>query len=162
MGHDIGPAPDIRQPAQAAPGHEDDVEQRPPFKHARRVVHVCLNERGTIGEIEFRRKPFCSVDCGWRKVETDNLGSLLCQRQRVAPEMTLQVEDALASDVTQFARLDGEEVSAPIAQRPQIIAGCIQVVRNPLIPVGTVCLEPILCRRYRERGHHSFPWLADP
>jgi hypothetical protein len=150
----IRPAHHVRQPAQAAPGDEDDVEQSTAFEHAWRVVDVCLHEVRPPRELQLVGKAAGRLDRHRREIEPDDVGALLCQGQRVSPEMALEVQDALAANVAELALLDGVE-QAPARPEPvQIVAWCNEMMGDPLVPVRPVCLDPILCRRLR--GRHVF------
>ena len=95
---DIGPNLDIRQPADRPPRREDQIER------ARREF------RGLVDSPfdEFGRQPGLLCEASrdaqgyGREIQPGSHGAAPHEAERVAPDMALQMQDALSLDVAEF------------------------------------------------------------
>ena len=101
MRHDPGPRPDVGQPAEDAARRVDDVEVA--LERRRQVVQVRFDE-ACLREAELDRQRARQLDRRRRDVGAGHPRAQTCPRQRVDPEMALQVEERLARSRRRPAR----------------------------------------------------------
>ena len=147
MGHHPGPAADVGQPVDRAPGDEHAIERRGLRNRRRRIVQVRLDEARPPGEPELGRQRARGRDRGLREVEAHHVRAQLRERQAAAAEVALQMEHAQPLDRPELGRLDRVQPAAPGAQRIELIARRAQMDRDPLVPVGAIGGPPRLVRR---------------
>jgi len=79
--HRFGPARDIGQPVQRAPGHEDEIERSWLGDSPRRVVEIGFDKVRAFGQAEFKREFLRGVDRGVREIKADDFGATLRQTE---------------------------------------------------------------------------------
>jgi hypothetical protein len=124
-----------------------------PTAWTRRIVQVGLDEARPPGEPELVRQPARGRDRRAREIEPDHLGAALRQRQAVAAEVALQMQDAQPRDRAELGLLDRTQPVMPGAQRRDVVERRPQMDRDPLVPVGAVDVAPVLVRH----GHPQAP-----
>ena len=103
---DFGPRPDVRQPADRSPGHENQIETVRLGNGDRRIINIGFDEARPIGEARFpaqgRR---AAAMAGRGKIDADDFGgAALQQHQAVRSEMALQMQNPLSGERRQFLR----------------------------------------------------------
>src|SRR6516225_8115935 len=95
---DPRPMPHIRQPAQDSPRREDEIERA--GSKMRSLFHSPLNEIGLQSDL--LGKVARGVERLLGEVEPSREGAKSHQAERIQPDMTLQMEDTLAADITEL------------------------------------------------------------
>jgi hypothetical protein len=142
--HDLGPAPDVGQPAGGAPAYIYEIERGRPGDRLRRVVEIGADETRTVREPELLRQRRRRPDRGRREVEADHGRPPLRERQRVGAEVALQVEHAEAVDRSELGLLDRVQPAPARAQRREVVARRSEVDADALVPAREVELAPAL------------------
>ena len=93
---DLGPATDVRQPADGAIGGEDDVEFF--FEPVGQGVHIREYEPGLDPSLRGQR--LRRLDCGFREVDAGHDCSFSGPGECIEPEVALEVEHRLAAHVS--------------------------------------------------------------
>ena len=133
-GDDPCPAADVGQPAEDAARRVDDVELVP--ETDRQLVHVRLDEARV--EPEVRRQLARERDRGRREVDAGDLRAEPRPRQRVEPEMALQVEQRLAGHVAEGRDLVGLDPDAALAEAGDVVEVALGVQLRPRVPQALV------------------------
>ena len=137
------PTLDARQPAQRAQAHVGDVE-RLPAQGIRRVLHVGAHERRSIAEACLLRQFAGLADCRRREVDAGDGRAGARPRQRVEPEMALQVDDAQPRDVAESRNLPLSGTGL-FAQPPlDVVEVRPHVDGDALVPVDAVRRASVL------------------
>ena len=116
---DLGPAPDVGQPAGDAPARVDQVERAGLGDGGRRIVEIGLHEARAVGEAELGRESARRIDRRAGEIEPDHRGAALREAERVGAEVALQVQHPQPLHVADLGLLDGIEHAATGAQRPR-------------------------------------------
>ena len=91
-----GPAVEVGQPAERAPGDKGEIETPGLADRVRRVVEVAFDEAGALLQPELGRESARGGDGGRREVDPDHRRAALRERERVGAEVALEVDDPLA------------------------------------------------------------------
>ena len=123
----------------------------------RRVVEVAGHEAGAVGEAELRGEPFGGGDGRGREVDADDLGAALRQRQAVAADMALQVDQPLPGQrpegLAELGLLDRVQPALAAAERREVVAAGCEVHGGELVPMPPV----VGVDRRRIRLHQARP-----
>jgi hypothetical protein len=136
---DARPAPDVRQPAEHALRGEDDIELA--LERRRQVVQVGLHERGRDADVGGERPG--SLDGLGGEVGPGHRCAEPRQRERVEPEMALQVEERLSAhvaDLLAFAVGDPDRARA-VTEGGHVVERRIDVDPRPRVPQAAVLEE---------------------
>ena len=142
MRRDAAPGHDVREPAENATRGVDDVE--PLVEHVRKPVDVGHDEPGGNADIGCERprrrdRLLAEVDAGDRGPETR-------PRERIEPEVALQVKERLPIDATDLLELvfGDPDGSFPVAKRLDVVELGIDVDLRPRVPELAVLAEGLV------------------
>ena len=139
--NDLRPFLHIGQPANGAPGCEDEVERA--RRQVRSLIHGPLDEvrfqAGLIGQAPG------NLQRGAGKIESGDRRAAPYQAQRIPADMALQMQNALAGDVAEFGRFNlVQGVLAGTKPVQHVIAGGIARMNGgALIPVPAVHFDGV-------------------
>jgi hypothetical protein len=94
MGDNARPLCDVGQPADRAPGDEDEIERGRFGNCITGSIDVRQYKAGVDGKAKLVGERARCRDGGRRKIQTDDSGAALGEAEAVAAEMALQVQDA--------------------------------------------------------------------
>ena len=140
---DLGPAPDIGQPAGDAPARIDQVERAGLGDGGRRVVEIGLHEARAVSKAELARKRARRIDRRAGEIEPDHRGAALGEAKRVGAEVALQMEHPQPLHLADLGLIDRIEHAATGAQTTQVVARRLEMDGDPLVPIGAVERAPI-------------------
>ena len=126
-----GPRADIRQPAKDAARGVDDVEG--PVEVGRQVVQVRLDEP-RLREAQVRRQRRRQLDGRRRQVRAGDASAESRERQRVDPEVALQVEEGLAGDVADELELVRLDPAAALSEGREVVEVALGMDPGPDVP----------------------------
>jgi hypothetical protein len=112
----LRPARDIGQPGDRPPGDKDAIERGRLGDRPGRVIEIGLDKSCPFGKAKFCRKNIGGFDRRMREIEPDHLGAALRQRQAVAAEMTLQMQNPQSIHRAKLGFLDRMQPPASRAQ----------------------------------------------
>jgi len=155
-GDDARPLRDVGQPADRAPGREDEVEGLGLGQQVSRVVDVRLHEAGPIVDAELGRHAPRLLDRRQREVEADHARAAVRERERVGAEVALQVQHAHVVHAVREQAIDArprDGVEHAVAPPQRLLV--VEVRRDvhghalvPVRPVGGAPLPLVLGQRY--------------
>jgi hypothetical protein len=130
-------APTIVEPAQGADPCVDDVEP-PAAQGVHRVVHIGFHERGLEAARGGQRTG--RLQGRGREVEAGHRGTVARPRERVGPQVALEVDELRAGDrAAELLHLEGAQVVPLLPDEPlQVVLGARPVERRRLVPEGPV------------------------
>jgi hypothetical protein len=122
-------------------GDEDPIERCRLCHRGRRFIEIGLHEARSRRQPKLGGEFSRSFYCRARKVEPYDFGTALRQRQAIATEVTLQMQDAKSAHIAELVLLDLMQVAASGAQRREIVATWTEMHSDALIPVRPVRLS---------------------
>ena len=158
MGDDPRPAADVGQPAEHATRGVDDVER--PVEDVGQVVQVGAHE-ARVREAELVGERPRQLDGGRREVRAGDARPEPRPRQRVDPEMALQVEQRPTRDIADELDLVRPEPDAAGPEALEVVEVTRRVDRGPGVPQRLVRGErlgiPIRSAGHRLRASADRP-----
>ena len=144
---DLGPALEVAEPDERAPGGEDDVEGAGQL--VRQARDVALHEGGAPGEADLGGERARRPDALAGEVDAGDDGAAARPAERVEAEVALQVQQrrALADQRAQLAQLDRAERGAARLEAGDVVQLRVHVQPDGLVPAGEVGLEEVVEHR---------------
>src|SRR5262245_30150493 len=140
--NDPCPISQVGQPAKRSPGRKDEIERA--GRELRSLSHPPLYEGGV--EPGLLGKTSRDVDRRRREIESGGDGAASREAERVAPNMALQMEDALPGNIAEFCRLDSMQKIFPCPKAGKAFPAerLARVEASALIPVAAIDLNRIV------------------
>ena len=111
-------------------------------------------KRASMRSSDARSRAACTAARG--EVDAGDGGAHPRPGERVEAEVTLEVEESLAGDVSDFRELDGEEAAPARTEGRHVIEGGGYVEGHDLVPVRAVGFDMVVALR-----HFLDSWLLD-
>ncbi|HZZ60211.1 MAG TPA: hypothetical protein VFE63_03435 [Roseiarcus sp.] len=135
------PDPDIGEPADCPPGGKHQIEQS--RRQAWSFVHGPFDESGL--QTGFVCELSRDVERCARKVDSGDQGPPPHEAERVAPDVALQMEDALSRNIAEFGGFDRmKSVISRTIPVEHVVAGyTARMDRGALVPIQAIDLDRI-------------------
>lgn len=125
--NELSPAPELRKPVDCSPGGVDEVKSSEIQTCS--LIDRSFNESGVEPRFAGEATGYCKRLS--RKIKSSGDGTPSDEGKRVTADMTLEMKDTFAGDVTKLGRLYAMKgilaCSKPVER---IFAGCVSSVNN--------------------------------